>query len=334
VGDPLGDPTRRLSHSYPYSVVDEREPSLPLVFDTSWGYAIHRDPYFYTLSVVAIDTMPDTGPELLAFSRDRATRTLREQAAGENLLAVLTESTADEWHRRWERSGGDAEQVSLVDCFDLARGSTATRTNVVSDELVVSTLERPVPLEQLRSVLDRFFDGWGRSSRGTVVYVESLDDLVADTDRESVERLLGHLSERTERGCSGIVATAADCSARDTVAFGDALAETVGEPAFDSDAPTVVRRLRIADPTTFGYFRRYWRDAIEALDAVERSYVQAGQLETDLSSRTLGATLSAFAQLDALAVRADTNGPNRYDCRHYDPERAAELGLAVESLPE
>ena len=90
----------------------------------------------------------------------------------------------------------------------------------------------------------------------------------------------------------------------------------------------------MADSTTFGYFRRYWRDAMDVLDRVDRSYVQAGQLDTDLSSRTLGATLSAFAQLDALAVRADTNGPNRYDCQQYDPERAAELGIAVDSLPE
>jgi hypothetical protein len=278
--------------------------------------------------------MPDTGPELLAFGHDRAMRTLREHAAGENLLAVLTESTADEWHRRWERSGGDAEQLSLVDCFDLARGSTAARTNVVSDELVVSTLERPVTIEQLRSVLDRFLDGWEASPRGTVVYVESLAGLVADSDEETVEELLERLSERTERERSGIVATATGCSARETVAFGDVLSETAGEPTFDTDAPTAVRRLRVEDPTTFGYFRRYWRDAIEILDRVDRSYVQAGQLDTDLSSRTLGATLSAFAQLDALTVRADTNGPNRYDCRQYDSERAAELGLAVESLPE
>jgi hypothetical protein len=261
-------------------------------------------------------------------------RTLREHATGENLLAVLTDSTADEWNRRWERSGGDAEQVSLLDCFGLARGSASARTNVVSDELVVSTIERPVATEQLRSVLDRFLDGWERSPRGTVIYVESLADLVADTDRETVEQLLERFGERTERDRSGIVAAAADCSAHEAVAFGDTLAETAGEPTFDSDAPTAVRRLRIADPTTFGYFRRYWRDAIKMLDRVDRSYVQAGQLETDLSSRTLGATLSAFAELDALTVRADTNGPNRYDCRQYDPERAAELGLAVESLPE
>lgn len=278
--------------------------------------------------------MRDNGPEQLVFGSDRAMRTLREHATGENLLAVLTDSTADEWHRRWERSGGDAEQLSLIDCFDLARGSTAARTNVVSDELVVSHLERPITVEQLRPVLDRFLDGWEQSPRGTVVYVESLGDLVADTDRATVETLLQRLTDRTDRERSGTIATTKGCSAREIIAFGSVLAESVGEPPFDTDAPTAVRRLRTEDPTTFGYFRRYWYDAIEILDRVDRSYVQAGQLDTELSSRTLGATLSAFAQLDALAVRAETNGPNRYDCRQYDPERAAELGLAVESLPE
>lgn len=278
--------------------------------------------------------MPDNGPELLAFGVDRAMRTLRERAAGRHVLAVLTDSTADEWYRRWERSGGDAEQVALVDCYDLARGSTATDTTVVSDDLAIARVERPATAERLRPLLDRFLDGWADSPHGTVVYLESLGDLREDSDRATVERLLDRLSERTRPAQSGLVAAVSDCNARDTVAFDDLLAETVGEPAFDSDAPTAVRRLRLADPTTFGYFRRYWREAIEILDRTDRSYVQAGQLDTELSSRTLGATLSAFAELDALAVRADTNGPNRYDCRHYDAERAAELGLAVETLPE
>lgn len=276
--------------------------------------------------------MTGDGPATLSFDTDRAERTLREHAAGRNLLALLTDSTADQWHRRWR---GDAARMGIVDCFEFTRGAATTiRTNVVSDELVVSEVERPVTGERLRSVCDRFFDGWEDSPRGTVVYVESLADLREDTDTATVEALLDRISQRTERAGSGVVAALGDCSARDTVAFTDTFAETVGEPAFDTDAPTAVRRLRAADPTTFGYFRRYWRDAIEVLDRVDRSYVQAGQLDAELSSRTLGATLSAFAQLDALAVRADTNGPNRYDCRRYDPERAAELGLAVELLPK
>ncbi|NHX37873.1 MULTISPECIES: DUF7504 family protein [Halolamina] len=278
--------------------------------------------------------MPDDASDVLAFGVDRAMRTLREHAGGQNVLAVLTDSTADEWHRRWERAGGDAEQVGLIECFDLARGAAAAQTTVVSDDLAVATVERPIDASQLRSVLERFLDGWEGSPRGTVVYLESLADLREDTDRETVGGLLESLTARTDR--DGVVAAASDCAARDIAVFGDTLDETVGEPSFDTDAPTAVRRLRTTDPTTFGYFRSYWREAIEILDRTDRSYVQAGQLadETELSSRMLGATLSALARLDALALRADTNGPNRYDCRNYDPERAAELGLAVESLPE
>ena len=278
--------------------------------------------------------MPDDASDVLAFGVDRAMRTLRERAGGQNVLAVLTDSTADEWHRRWERTGGDAEQVGLIECFDLTRGAAATQTTVVSEDLAVGTIERPVDADQLRSLLERFLDGWERSPRGTVVYLESLADLCGDTDLETVDALLESLSDRTDRG--SVVATGSDCAAREIAAFDDSLGATVGEPSFDSDAPTAVRRLRATDPTTFGYFRSYWREATAILDRTERSYVQAGQLagETELSARMLGATLSALAELDALALRADTNGPNRYDCRNYDPERAAELGLAVESLPE
>jgi len=278
--------------------------------------------------------MPDDASDVLSFGVERAMRTLRERAGGQNVLAVLTDSTADEWHRRWERSGGDAEQIGLIECFDLARGAAAAQTTVVSDDLAVATIERPIDADGLRSLLERFLDGWAESPRGTIVYLESLADLSADTDRETVDDLLGSLGDRTDRGA--VVATGADCAARDIAAFGDTLGETVGEPPLDTDAPVAVRRLRTTDPTTFGYFRSYWREAIDILDRTDRSYAQAGQLadETELSARMLGATLSALAQLDALALRADTNGPNRYDCRNYDAERAAELGLAVESLPE
>lgn len=276
-------------------------------------------------------------PELLAFGVDRAIRTLHEHAAGRNILAVLTESAADEWHHRWERSGVDAEQIGLVECFDLARGAAATQTTVVSAELAVSTVARPVDSEQLLSVLTQFLDGWERGRSETIVYVESLGDLVADMDCGTVRGLLERLCERTASNGSGLVAAASpDCPARAIAEFSGVLAGSVGKPALESDAATAVRRLRVEDPTTFGYFRSYWREAIATLDRTDRSYVQAGQLEAraELSSRTLGATLSAFARLGALSVRANTNGPNRYDCRSYDPERAAELGLAVESLPE
>lgn len=282
-------------------------------------------------------TLGVDGPERLAFGAKRAMRELREHAAGRNVLAVLTDSTADEWHRRWQRSDGSAEQIGIVDCFEFARGATATQTTVVNDDLAVSTLERPIEPEQLRPLLERYLDGWESGQNGTVVYIDSLGRLLDDADREAVGGLLRWLRERSATEESGLVATAdADCPPRAVAAFGNIFGETAGQPTFDTDAPTAVRRLRMADPTTFGYFRSYWRDALAALDRADRSFVQAGQLDagTDISSRMLGATLSAFARLDALSLRADTNGPNRYDLRSYDPDRAAELGLAVDALPE
>lgn len=282
-------------------------------------------------------TLGVDGPERLAFGADRAMRELREHAAGRNVLAILTDSTADEWHRRWERSDAGAEQIGIVDCFEFSRGAAAAQTTVVNDDLAISTLERPIDPGRLRSTLERYLDGWEAGRNGTVVYIDSLSDLLADADRESVEALLRWLRDKTDTEESGLVATADNgCPPRAVAAFAALLDETVGNPTFDSDAPTAVRRLRMADPTTFGYFRSYWRDALSALEGAERSFVQAGQLEagTDISTRMLGATLSAFAQLDALALRADTNGPNRYDLRSYDPDRAAELGLAVDALPE
>ncbi|GAB7092849.1 hypothetical protein JCM30237_00010 [Halolamina litorea] len=280
----------------------------------------------------------DAASERLAFGAERAMQTVRSHAAGRNVLAVLTDTTADEWRRSWERTGVNSEQVGIVECFDLARGAgAATQTSVVSEDLAVATVERPVETRQLRTVLEQFLEGWNRGSNSTLVYLDSLGALVADSDYDSVCRLLQQLRSWTDQPGSGIVATATEaCPPRTTARFSDFFAATVGEPAVDAEATTAVQRLRVHDPTTFGYFRSYWRDALAVLERTDRSFVQAGQLapKTDLSSRVLGTTLSAFARLGVLSVRADTNGPNRYDCRRYDPQRAAELGLVVDSLPE
>lgn len=276
-------------------------------------------------------------PELLAFGAERAMQTLREHAAGRNVLAITAESSADEWNRRWARTDTGAEQVGIVECFEFSRGAAASQTTVVNDDLAVSTVERPIDPTELREVLDRYLSGWEAGQNGTVVYIDSLSALLGDTDREAVRELLDWLRTRTDAPDSGLVATVdPDCSPRDVVAFDDVLADAVGQPTLDSDASTAVHQLRLRDPTTFGYFRNYWREALAVLDRADRSFAQAGQLDAGeaLSTRMLGATLSAFAQLDALSVRADTNGPNRYDLRDYDAERAAALGLAVDALPE
>lgn len=281
-------------------------------------------------------------PELLAFGAERGIAELRERAAGRNVLAVLTDSSADEWHRRWQRSTATAEQLALVECYDLAR-SAATRepeTRVVSDELAMTTVQRPVDADLLADVLGRFLDGWEPGRAETLVYVESIDDLVTDAGREELRDLFEELVKRTRSTGSGMVVTVdpEPAAARAAVEFETLLADRVGSPTPSAEATAAVQRLRAADPTKFGYFRRYWREALRALDRVDRAYPQASQLhdavETELSPRMLGAALSGLAWLDAISLRGNTNGANRYDRQSYDPEYAARLGLAVESLEE
>ncbi|MFB6221933.1 MAG: hypothetical protein ABEH90_10910 [Halolamina sp.] len=281
---------------------------------------------------------PDS-PALLAFGAERGMEELRERSAGRNVLAVLTESSADEWHRRWERSTATAEQLALVECYGLARGAatSAPATRVVSNDLAMATVPRPVDSDVLSDVIGRFLDGWESGPTDTLLYVDSLDELLADTGRRELRPLFENV---VERGRSGIIVSVdpETEAAGAAVEFGELLTETVGSPVPPAEATAAVRRLREADPTKFGYFRRYWRDALRALERVDRTYPQASQLhgaiETELSPRMLGAALSGLAWLDGVSLRGDTNGANRYDCRSYDPDYAAQLGLAVESLPE
>lgn len=281
-------------------------------------------------------------PQLLAFGAERGMAQLRAEAAGHNVLAVLTETDADEWHRRFQRSTATAQQVALVECYDIARGATATSpdTRVISEDLVMSTVQRPVEADVLFSVLDRFLDGWEHGDAGTLLYIDSLDGLMTDMDRTAARDLFDRLLDRTRSAGSGIVAAVdpEPDAARVTVEFERRFADAVGTPNPEPQPTATVRRLREADPTKFGYFRRYWRDAIRALDTADRTYPQAKQLhdavETEVSPRMLGAALSGLAWMDAISLRGNTNGPNRYDRSSYDPEFAARLGIAVESLDE
>ncbi len=279
-------------------------------------------------------------PQLLAFGAERGMARLRDEAAGHNVLAILTATDADEWHRRFQRSTASAEQVALVECYDVARGAAATNpdTRVLSEDLVMSTVQRPVDADVLSGVFERVLDGWEHGTGDTLVYIDSLDELVADMGRPAASDLFDRLLERTRSAGSGIVAAVdpETDTMRATVDFERRVADAVGSPIPDAAATATVRRLRAADPTKFGYFRRYWRDAVRALDAVDRTYPQAKQLhdaiETEVSPRMLGAAISGLAWMDAISLRGNTNGPNRYDRSSYDPEFAARLGVAVESL--
>lgn len=263
---------------------------------------------------------------------------------GKNVLALLTDSTSDEWHRRWEGPGDPPyEQMGIVETYRLARGTASAdpQTSVVDDDLAITTVERPVELASLRRAVERYLDGWAESRPETLVYVESLDALLADATAEDVLSMTEDVLEKARSVDVTIRARfdAEAASALTTVAVGDLFETVVGTPLADPEAVADLQRLRADDPTNFGYFRGHWHDALRALDASTRTYPQAKQLYDDAdipdaTPRTLGAALSALERLDALALWGDTVGANRYDLTSYDPERAAALGLAVESLAE
>lgn len=280
----------------------------------------------------------DDTPGVLAFGRDRGVETLRDRATGQNVLAVLTESTTDEWFRQWERWAGTATRLGLVECYEFTRGSE-TRANdsvTVTGGLSISTVQRPVGSDTLSSELQKHLTAWVGGPEESLVYVESADQLGENgtTAVETIDRLRHHTDTP-----EFVVTVAPEIDAARTVLdLQHRLPETVGAPEPDSEAVRSVMRLREADPTTFGYLTRYWREALRALEAADRTYPRAKQLhdavESELSPRVLGAALSGFAWLDVIGIRGETNGPNRYDCRNYDLERAARLGFAAESLAE
>jgi hypothetical protein len=261
---------------------------------------------------------------------------------GRNVLAVLTESTTDEWHRQWDGPGGPTyEQMGVVEIYDLARSTTASapQTRVVNDDLAVTTVQRPVEAATVDRLVEQYLDGWAESEVETIVYVESLDALFTDAGLDDALETTTAIVEKA-RAVGAIVRAGFDsdaASARATVRVRDCFETVVGAPIADPAAVADLQRLRADDPTNFGYLRGHWHEALTALDASTRSYPQAKQLYEDAdipetSPRKLGAALSALERLGALALWGDTVGANRYDLTSYDPERAAALGLAAESL--
>ena len=276
----------------------------------------------------------------LVFGRDSGAATLRERAPGKNVLAVLAESTADEWFRQWQHTGGTASRLGLLECYELTRGSAACANDSVttSGTLSLSRVERPVDAGTLSSAIENHLEKWSGDPEETLIYVESAGQLGAETGRHPVVELLDWLPVRQDPPQLLVTVDPGTDAAATAVEHQRRLPETIGAPNPDTEALRAVTRLREAEPTTFGYLTRYWRQALLALEATDRAYPRASQLhetvESDLSPRMLGAALSGLVWLDAISLRGETNGPNRYDCQGYDPERVARLGLAADSLAE
>lgn len=268
-----------------------------------------------------------------------------DEAAGTNVLALLTDATSDEWHRRWKGPGGPTyEQMGVIETYDIARSAAAApspETHVVDSDLAVTTVQRSVDPGTLVDLVEQYLDGWAESPVETTVYIESLEAFRTDGSDERFVTVVTDLLERVRDANARLRAgfDAAPVPARTTVRIYDLFERIDGTPVADGGAVTALQRLREDDPTKFGYFRGHWRDALQALDASTRTYPQARQLHEDAdvpdsTPRTLGAALSALERLDALALWGDTIGANRYDLTSYDPDRAAALGLAADSLAE
>lgn len=280
----------------------------------------------------------DDTPGVLAFGRDRGFATLCERTHGQNVLAILTESTTDEWFLQWERSAGTASRLGLVECYEFVRGSAAHADDslTVSGALSLSTVQRPVETDALLTALEKHLDEWRGEPEKSLLYVESGGQLGESQD--TVVETIDRLRRRPDTPEFVVTVDPETDALRTVVELQHRLPETVGALEPDTEAIRAVTRLREADPTTFGYLTRYWREALRALEAADRTYPRAKQLhetvEDGLSPRMLGAALSGLAWLKVISIRGETNGPNRYDCRNFDPERAARLGFAAESLTD
>ncbi|AEN05393.1 hypothetical protein Halar_1669 [halophilic archaeon DL31] len=279
-------------------------------------------------------------PGFLAFGAERGLQELHARAADRNVLAVLTDSTVDEWYPQWERTTTGSGQVGLIEYYEMVRGSAVDthETHVVSDELALSTVQRPVDVTALIDMLSEHLDRWAAENADTVIFIESIETMLADAGLAGVIDLFEQMLDGSNSPGVVVSADPETTGPRAVVELQNCLGETVGRPEPPASAIAAVSRLRAEDPATFGYVQRYWREAVSAIEATSRNYPQAKQLhgavETELSPRMLGMTLSGLACLDVLSLRGETNGPNRYACRSYDPDRAARLGLAAESLAE
>ncbi|QUO49209.1 MULTISPECIES: hypothetical protein [Halorubrum] len=215
----------------------------------------------------------------------------------------------------------------------VARSGAAASTQVVPNNgLAYTVLGRDAESERILDAVDDNLDG---VPSGTVDLV--IDDIAPVAARDGVDaavafadRLLGRFGDRANRVAIG-------CSFEGPVELlsrvGDRVDAVVGA---DADATAAVERLSRDDPTTFGYVRRHWAEAMRGIETCDRNYPQSKQVHAALTDpettpRTLGATLSGLVTLGALETWGDTVGPTRYDLTAYRPERAWAVGAALEA---
>lgn len=276
----------------------------------------------------------------LALGPSRGTDLLADAPTGRNVLAVLDGTTAGEWRRQWHREvGWEPAQMGVVETFELTRGAAASEpeTRVVDEDLAMATVERPVEPGTLRDLVGQFLDGWHGGRAKTVVYFESLGVCAEDGDPGPLLEVLPEILDHVERVDARLYACLDDEAVPPSavVRAREPFDAVRGRPLVDASVLAAIEGLRADDPTTFGYLRRHWREAMRGLRLTDRSYPQAKQVhavleEPETTPRTLGTALQGLVNLDALGLWGDTVGPNRYDTTAYDPERHAAIGLAME----
>lgn len=277
----------------------------------------------------------------LVLDPTRTTDLLAESPSGRNVLAVLDGTTTGEWRQRWHREvGWEPAQMGVVETYGLTRGSAAAaapQTRIVDEDLAVTTVQRPVHPETLVETLTEYLQGWHGGQAETTVYLETLGVCAADGDPAPLLEVLPSLLE-TVGEVDGLLFAGLDdetTSARDILRAREQFEAVEGEPLLDAAVEADIQRLRGDDPTTFGYLRRHWREAMRSIEETGRTYPQAKQLhatleEPETTPRTLGAALKGLETLGVMDLWGDTVGPNRYDLRSYDPERHAAVGLTIE----
>ncbi|WP_117595271.1 DUF7504 family protein [Haloprofundus halophilus] len=243
-----------------------------------------------------------------------------------DVVAVLTETTPDEWLDRWRTEVGPEPAGQTILAIDETTRSTAASTpspSVFGGTSLTNT-SAPVSPEVVADTLETAL-ARPASERLLFVWIESLTPLLEGNSATPLLRTLHKLAERdTVLGICHAEDGAVDASVAELFDSVD-----VAEPM-----STRIDRLRAENPTNFGYLRRHWRDAKRAIEQSTRSYPQARQLhaglgETETTPQSLGVALQALVELGVIELWNDTVGSNRYDLTTYDAEL---LGAVGESL--
>ncbi|WP_224335669.1 hypothetical protein [Haloprofundus halobius] len=248
------------------------------------------------------------------------------QSQSVDVVAVLTETTPDEWVDRWRTEvGPDPAGHTILTVDETTRSAAASTSNgPLFGGISVTTTAAPVSPDVVADTLETAL-ARPAPERELFVWVESLAPLSAG---ESTIPLLKTLRKLRES-----ITVTAVCHT-ETGPVDTAVADLFDSVAVAEPVSARIDRLRAENPTNFGYLRRHWRDTKRAIDQSTRSYPQARQLhadlgETETTPQSLGVALQALVELGVIELWNDTVGSNRYDLTTYDAELLDAVGESL-----